>query len=652
MRKVVLSLLCALAVLATASVSDANIFVSISDGTNTVSASKGGLVLSKTSPAPAGTLDVTDTLNILTCAAPCQVGFPSGILAPNIPASDTFIIENVTGTRARIEKFDSGASADRVSLKGVKFTARTAGKVLTVTYGNLAGDLRALTSAQAASYSVSAAFSGFFRTSAGLRASACKLGTVSTDMDEAIEACVRLSITLNGTSVNGQGTSPSTTVAVPCNNAFPTVNPCGTGGLWTSANGTFTGINDGKSISCPSACSPAHRATLTARFNAINDVLQLTASTHGAMANVPDEKGGVEETAIALGSEIGFNRWVTHSSSIERCRAEPKSPAINDTRNVSNNSSLPISFEYWCGVLSPAGAEGVPLVSLADDARLPGAASTRYEASRETFLPAPNTLQFKSINTLSFAYQVAVGTEQVAVERRLGPLTYTDCKDGSIRLEIQLVDKDGVNLGILRVYLGSTDNFKDGCAAVASVVGADIRNNPDARVDGSELLGGLRTTVPGTFRSFQNGQVGNAFVRKIAFVVSRPVSPVSDPNENYKVTFFDGNVNGVTALSSLQKVTGEVRITDLSPNGVSITITKLTSPGNLGTGIVKVVPSSQIQIIGGKFTTSVSVNEISAESGAQYGISLCPNGTEENSSLADNTVLGVCIADQAIMTLL
>ena len=80
------------------------------------------------------------------------------------------------------------------------------------------------------------------------------------------------------TTADGQGSSASTTVAVPCNNLFPAVNPCGTGGVWTAANGTFTAVNDGKSISCPSACSPAQVGTLTARFNAINDVLQLTAT--------------------------------------------------------------------------------------------------------------------------------------------------------------------------------------------------------------------------------------------------------------------------------------------------------------------------------------------------------------------------------------
>jgi hypothetical protein len=136
--------------------------------------------------------------------------------------------------------------------------------------------------------------------------------------------------------------------------------------------------------------------------------------------------------------------------------------------------------------------------------------------------------------------------------------------------------------------------------------------------------------------------------------VSRPVAPVSDPDENYGVQFLEGNVNGITAASSLQTVTNFVRKTDLSTNGVSITITKLTSISvpPQPTGVVAVIPSSQIIINGGKYTTSINVNQMQAESGASYAISLCPNGTEQNDpNLAPNTVLGNCIADQSRMTL-
>jgi len=395
--------------------------------------------------------------------------------------------------------------------------------------------------------------------------------------------------------------------------------------------------------------------TLIAKFNGANEVLQITASTHGALANVTDENGGVEETALALFTELGADRWVTFSAAVERCRAEPKAPAINSTRNINDSSNLPISFEFWCGFFTPAGAAGVPLVSLADTPLLPGAAGARYEASRETFLPTPGQLVLKNITTLSFTYDVFVGTEANPVDNRLGPLTYADCTGGSLRLEIQLLDSKGVDLGILKVYLGNNagDNFKSGCDGFESI-GLDIVNIPGARVDPSGLVGNLMAPCCITFAKAQGGQLGKFLVRKIAFIVS-PASPPADPAENYKVTFFDGNVNGITAFSSLQAVTGVTRIFDLSTNGVSIVITKLTSPTAAPLGVVKVVRSTDIVINGGKFTTSVNINDIQPESGATYGISLCPSGAETDFVPDGDAALtppGICIANQATMELL
>lgn len=671
MRKLFLSVGCALILLATATVSDAKIYVNISDGTTTLNAKDSatvpfikthpsspthGLRLSQSSPAPSGTLDATATLTVLFCPTrPCTVFFPSG--AATQQTGDTFKIQDIgsaTSSQARVEKFDSGSTADRVSHKGVKYTSIGTLKTLTVIYGNQAGDLRALTSSQATSYNISAAMSGSFKTSLGARATSCKAGTLATDMDEpATEACVKLSIGLNGTATAGT-LGNTTTISVPCNSTF-TVNPCG-GGTWTPSNGTFSGVTDGSSISCPSSCSPAQEATLVAKFNAANEVLQMTASTHGAIANVTDENGGVEESALALATEIGLPRWVTFSAAIERCRAEPKSPSINDTRNINDSSNLPISTEYWCGTLTPAGAAGVPLVSLADTLLLPGAASTRYEASRETFLPAQGQLQFKNITTMSFSYDQAFGQEANPVDARLGNLTYADCTGGSTRLEIQVRSSQGADLGVVRVYLGDIangDNGKSGCDGVESIVGANIVGNPDARVDLSGLAGNLAAPCCVTWAQARQGSLGNALVRKIAFIVSRPVSPASDPADNYKVTFFDGNINGVTALSSLMVVTGFARVPteQLSTNGVSFVITKLTGSANIG--VVKVIRSGNITTDGNKYSVDphVNVNEIFPESDAQYSISLCPSGVEETDpSLPANTPIGICIANNARLT--
>ena len=669
MRKLWLAMLCTLASLGTATISEAKIFVNISDGTTTVNALtsttvpflKGtGLKLSQLINPPLANADTTTTLNILTCATrPCTVFFPSG--AATQQAGDTFKIQDVASTNlARVEVLDSFSSSDRISFKGVKFTSIVTGKVLTVTYGTQGppaipvGDLRALTSTQASSYFVSAAFSGSFKTSAGLRATACKAGTVSTDMDTADEACARLAVVLNGTGVDGQGNTVSSTIAVACNNAFPTVNPCGTNGSWTAATGTFTGVNDGRSLSCPSTCSPAQVATLTGRFNGANEVLTLTASLNGVMSNVHDQNGGIEEAALALLGEVGLNRWVTTSATSELCKAVPKAPATNDTRNITNGSSLPISFEYWCGQYSSAGAAGVPLVSLADSALLPGAAGAKYMASRETFLPTPpagqNTgLQFKKITTFTLSYDVVTTPE---TDPRLGTVNYSDCVDGSIRVEIQLVDSGGVDKGTMKVYLGSdsTSNFKNLCNAFAGNV--DILNNPNARVDATSIQVQNPPTAFAAFSSLQTGQIGNLYVRKIAFIVDRGISG-ADTTDNFKVNFFDGNVNGTSALQSgaLQVVTNFVKVTPTSTNGVYIVITKLnsvTDPNSVG--VVKVIPPSDIVINGGKYTTSVKVLDIDAETGQPFSISLCPNGVESGFNpdpQTPNPVVGICIADNA-----
>ena len=606
MRKLFLSVGCALILLATATVSDASIFVKITDGSvagtvdGLVTASKGNLRFAKASLAPLGTTDVTDTLTLLSCTTrPCTVFFPERPGHPaDRPIPDTFKLSDVSATSlARIEKFDSGASADRISLKGLKIQSLVAGKILTVTYGIQANDLRVLTSTQATSYAATAALSGTFRASptSTARALACKLGTTSTDVSD---SCAKLTLAVNGTTVNGQGTTAIATVSVPCSNSFPTVNPCGTNGSWTGATGSFTGVNDSKSISCPSTCSPVQVGTLVAEFNGANEVLQLTASSHGALANVTDENGGVEETALTLASELGANRWVNFSAAIERCRAEPKAPTINDTRNINNSSSLPISFELWCGFFTPASSAGIPLVSLTETMLLPGAAGSRYESSRVGFLPAAGSLPLKDITTLSFAYDVFVGTEPNPLDNRLGPLAYADCEGGSLRVELQLTDSTGVDQGTLKVYLGSNadDNFKSLCNGFESI-GTDLVNNAAARVDPSGLVGNLAAPCCITFGKAKTGQIGKLLVRKIAFIVSQGTPPAA-PAENYKTTFMDGNVNGTTALASLQQVTGVTRTTDLSTNGVSIVITKLT--GNIPPlGVVKVVRSADIQIIGG-----------------------------------------------------
>ena len=684
MRKLFLSVGCALALLVSATVSDARIYVKISDGNvandldgrTLTGGVKGSLKLAQASAAPTGTLDAPiASLFLITCPPstprPCKAFFPSGNPTSAQPG-DTLRLEDDTTAGARLEKFDSGASTDRVSIRALRVTSLPpqppgttyVPKVVTITYGNEAGDLRALTSQQATAYTVTAAMSGNFRAAVNslTKADACKPGLVSTDLDLPDDSCLKLTVTVNGSApIDGQGLPSIATLSVPCNNNFPTLSPCGPSGSWTSANGgKFTGLNDNKSISCPSSCLPAHQGILVAKFNKANEVLQLTSSSHGTMAYETDQNGGAEDNLLALATEIALPRWVTHSAAIERCRAEFKTPSDGGSHNA-NDAQQPISVELWCGNLTPAGSAGVPLVSLADTLLLPGAASTRYEASRETFIPAQSPplgpLKFKDINTLSFLWNQVVGEETSPVDNRLVNVTYVDCTGGSTRLEIPVRSSQGADLGVVRVYLGSTDNGRSGCDGNEQAVGVDVVGNQLARVDLSGLAGNLAAPCCVTWAQARQGSLGNALVRKIAFIVGRPVSPVSDPADNYKVTFFNGNVNGEQALSSLMVATGFTRVpsAELNTTGVSLVITRLLSPVlNLPLGVIKVFRSGVLSTDGNKFsvTPNMNLSELNPESGGKYGFSLCPSGVEQTDpELPDDTPIGICIANHATLTL-
>jgi hypothetical protein len=272
---------------------------------------------------------------------------------------------------------------------------------------------------------------------------------------------------------------------------------------------------------------------------------------------------------------------------------------------------------------------------------------------------------------LSFDYDVVLNTSSSG-NSNLGNLNFTDCTAGSLRVELELLDRTTfAPLGTARVYLGSNaaNQFKSGCAAFDAT---DLVNNQNARVDISALFGNLAKPCCTTFKSFQTGQTGQALVRKLALVVDHgigvPLTPCSPSNTsacaNHKITFYDGNVNGVTARSSLQTVTNVVRVTDLVPDGVAIVITKLSDPAappNTLPKVVKVIqnppegsPGPALVVInGGKFTTSVKVVDIEATTGAKYAFNLCPNSsdvTDENPLVA-GVARGVCISDQGLATL-
>jgi len=499
---------------------------------------------------------------------------------------------------------------------------------------------------------------------------------------------------------------------VPCNNSFPTTNPCGTGGTW-SPSGSFSGVNDTANMDCPIPCTANSRGIFTATFTNTNDTLVLAASTHGALAKQSVEDGGKEENFLTLASELGSNRWVLDSAANGRCIVVPKAPSTNDTRNITNNSNLPISFEYWCGAFSnffslPVASRKVDMLSIVDpkETSLTGSAIDLNNASRLTFVPAEHFFQVKDITNLSVKYVVNTGsilTGFTTLDTPM-PLVFSDCSGGSFRIELQLLDKQTfLPQGIAKVYLGTnaSDAFKSGCisgnppppattcmgpsfpAACSPLSDVNLVTNSATRVDfiPDPTFGTISQQLGITFKALKTGSTGGLLVRKIPIIVDNGETPIF---ANHKVTFFDARFNNFLASapvlpsnpdasSALEVVTGVTRIFDLPIDpvtgfavpGTSIVISKLSSPSCTNCPkIVSVIPSTGIVINGNKFTSSVKVVDIQAESGASYSFNLCVNGSEE-APLTDPAGCtpsptmpgcvwkprGICLPDQGLATL-
>jgi hypothetical protein len=408
--------------------------------------------------------------------------------------------------------------------------------------------------------------------------------------------------------------------------------------------------------------------TVTAEFNTVGDVLQLIASANGAMANVADEAGGGEEVLLTLADEFDptEGRWTTFTATAEPCRALPQPPLGDEPGDnpVPNpNATRPIKFRLECGFLAPLATSGpeaaVDLVSIVDpeaEGVLAGGAVSRNDASRAAFLPQPGVLppaglKLKNVNTIKFSYEVVTGPSSSG-DATLGDLIFSDCANGSIRVELELVKSDGTPAGTAKVYLGDDPytQFKTGCSEVyPPLSGTNLVNNPQKRVDASGLVYGLAEPYLITFAKLKYGARGNLLVRRIVLVVDQG-HPSTSP-ANYKVRLLDANVNGTTALVALQVPTGFAPVTNLSTNGVSIVIRKLTGPNP---GIVKVIPGSQIKVTGPQYHVNVKGTELSPDpGGTEYAVNLCLNGAEEGSGADADSLqpTGLCIPDQGYISL-
>jgi hypothetical protein len=407
-------------------------------------------------------------------------------------------------------------------------------------------------------------------------------------------------------------------------------------------------------------------------FNGANETLTLAASTHGVVAATSAPKGGLEQNFLSLADELGPNRWVSYSAVNQRCVAVPTGSTITPGNNVNNNSTITVSFEVDCSFLVPlTPPAGLDLLSIVDAAevKIAGATRTLNDASRVAFLPGQGQLTVKGITVFSLSYDVLVGPGPSG-NATLGDVTYSDCSAGSLRVELTLNTSTGAPAGTAKVYLGSNtaDHGQSGCNGFESI-GTDLVNNPAARVDTSGLAGNLSSSCCITFKQFQTGPTGKLVVQKAVFINDHGSLPLTT-FANHRVTFFDGNVNGVTALSSLQVVspTGFRQVSDLPTSGVSMTVRKLTlnQVPIADPPVVKILLDSctptppattcdpDIEINGHQYRAHFNINSIQPDSsGGLFSIDLCPFGAEEvDPSVTATTPRGMCIPNQAILTLL
>jgi hypothetical protein len=520
MRKILIGLFLLVGVLHIPNPASATeVRVTISDGTTLLTADGGCLTSGTTcssfsitadqvltrgfalkGASPAGT---TTTLNLLGTCVPCPARhFPSGSASPL--SGDTFKLEDSSSTnKLRVIKTD--ASTDKLEAKGLKITSTAlgAGKTLKITFETLAG---AFTPVPVGTYAAGAVVKGSYRQGTAI-AGACSSESAP---------CVRQLMQVQNVSLNGQtpGAILATyTASVPCStNSLTATAYCGPGGSYNPqlAFGdqffaTDTGSINISSINCTLNaslnCPVVHKGTLEVKATAGTQVFTATNSVGQYVASVSvDDPSGLSGVLAAIGAEGGTDIWAGYDSCLAGYRAVPRPPLTNETRNIQNNSSLPVKFGVNRATLAPANE--FRLVSiLTGDESLPQADRACNDSGYVIFVPG-SALKFADVTKVIFDYDVMT-LSNFSGDARLGDLIFDDCtgapgvppNGAEIRLEIAL-KKDGVGVGSLVVYLGSdaTANFRGLCKD-AGLSGKNLVSDPSAaqaRVDPSFLCGNLK----------------------------------------------------------------------------------------------------------------------------------------------------------------
>jgi hypothetical protein len=524
---------------------------------------------------------------------------------------------------ARVIKTDS--STDKIELKGLQITKinnNTMRKV-TVTYWT-DSDFTTVTSG---TYTWVASFIGDFTRARPQQGGTPLLTTSCSDPNgpgpiQWIPPCARLRLFVNGNEKNDWGPDGTKAVAIPCKNGQ--FNPCARFGGKTASSGTFD-TYETKSYATPNF-DPQHTAILhEATFTVAEQTLVLKNSGVVAMSNVKDEEFGVEDVFYSLADELGGNSWVHFSQGSEGYRAVPEISGGKVT-----DPQIRIAFGLEQSELVPAN-KGVTLTSIVTDPMLRPLEQARNDRSYVSYIAPLMKLTWDEVTKLILEYDY-VAAPAFSDDTRIGKLKFSDCAHGSFRVRVALVSRDGLDAGTLNIYLGSTEQFKAGCAAV-NLSKKNLMSETDdsaPRVDATTLHGKFTGPCCMTVKE-SKAAYGELYVRSISVVVDQGgVKPIAD----YKVELSDASVNGI-GIRKFLLVPGKLKPVDYVPTeGRSIVITKLT-----GAALAPLlIDNAAIIVSKNQLQATVPISELAPDQPEnKYRVELCLLG-------------GLCIPDQATFT--
>lgn len=462
----------------------------------------------------------TTTMPFFTCTThPCVVNFPNNTIRfrdacgvpPRLPNCPSAPIGLNSQGAARIIKYED-PSTQKIELKGLQITDTLAGpRKVTVSFGTTARDFNPV---PAGSYPWAVVLSGTFTkhpqqflTGPGGLTASCP-PTYPTP--PAVPACARLRLQINGSDVDLSRPLQIRTVSIPCSNASGYISPCGPGNSYNT-DGSFTSTLMGNAW-FPATTDPVQQVDVAdVNFTAPDQTFAPINSVVMALSRRTEQDFGVENLFYSLADQLGGNYWVYFSA--------------------ASNSYLPPK-------------EGVTLTSIVSDKSLSPLDQARNDRSYASFIAEPLTLQWQDVRSLALAYDFVVGT--------FHNLTFSDCANGSFYLRVALVSKDDTDPVEVKIYLGSTDNFRSGCDK-AELSGVNLIKE---RPDDIRVAGGM---------TINQSQVkyGKLYVRSISVVVDQG-GP--EPIANYMVRLYNVRVNGIR-LAGLIGVPGEPRQIAALPRG-------------------------------------------------------------------------------------